>query len=357
MTMIPPPRTLTEEETLASPVATIQPTPTAEPSASNSPGMFNLPSVNMPNVKWNWQNYLTFGKNGASSSNPSPKEKVEEQETQASEEVPPPAPDDVKSDAVEQPRPSMEVEIDSSSLEEALSSEGASSPSPDVAATQRMEVNSVEDQGTSHNEDVESHQPDADGDSLALTVEPVSSSPQSSRTILPRPHPPSSPTPSSPPLPTWSRCKVHMPSSENRYLTETRVVHYCIVRIVASSSFTYFLNSQCFSQRNELMLALLEDPGPASPEELEELLAAAAEDANDLLKDIELTIQNAALSKLSESIPTMSKILQTPDQYAISTDQFMLQSPGFSSDSSHLHNATALMERFVPSLQSHRTHL
>ncbi|KAJ2930830.1 hypothetical protein H1R20_g6261, partial [Candolleomyces eurysporus] len=79
--------------------------------------------------------------------------------------------------------------------------------------------------------------------------------------------------------------------------------------------------------------------------ETDEILSAAAQQATELMDEIELTIQNAALSKLSESLPTASKILQTPDQYAISTDHYMLQSPGFASDSCHLHNSVALFER------------
>lgn len=95
------------------------------------------------------------------------------------------------------------------------------------------------------------------------------------------------------------------------------------------------------------MLALIgvddEETTSLEPDEI----LTAAQQATEMLDDIELTIQNAALSKLSESLPTAIKILQTPDQYAISTDHYMLQSPGFASDSGHLQNSTALFERFA----------
>lgn len=95
------------------------------------------------------------------------------------------------------------------------------------------------------------------------------------------------------------------------------------------------------------MLAVISDPSLPGFTDVEEFLSVAAENANGLLDDIQHTIQSAALNRMSESLPTANKILQTPDRHAISTGQYLLQSPEFSSDSSHLHNAISLFDRYV----------
>jgi hypothetical protein len=94
-----------------------------------------------------------------------------------------------------------------------------------------------------------------------------------------------------------------------------------------------------------MILTLISDPSLPGFTDVEEFLSVAAQHANHLLDKIQLTIQNAALARMSESLPTASKILQSPDQHAISTEQYVLQSPGFASDSGHLQNAISLFER------------
>jgi len=93
------------------------------------------------------------------------------------------------------------------------------------------------------------------------------------------------------------------------------------------------------------MLALLGVDESDQPDFAEDVLSTAARNATQLLDDIELTEQNAGLSKLSESLPSATKILQTPDQYAISTEQFVTQSAEWKGDSSHLWSGVRLLER------------
>ncbi|KAF6761701.1 hypothetical protein DFP72DRAFT_803511 [Ephemerocybe angulata] len=332
MAMIPPP-TAHAEDPIASSVDTIQ-QHNPDSKSKDSTGLFSLPTVNM-NVnmdmrKWNWQSYLTFGKGGAGSSKSKKEESKEEDQKDAEEvPVPPEGKEEVPETSEEDSSsPKSTVELDSKALEDALSSEG----SLRTAATSESEAEHSPEPQEGGETVAENPDPDtdtvdetdapSDEDSAALQADLVSSSPQSSMTILPRPRAPSTRSPT--PVPTFTSRRVYLASSEDSIATKKREVHYYI--------------------RNATMIALVADPGPPSPSEMEEVLSVAAEHVISLLDDIEITTQNAALSKLSESLPTASKILQTPDQYAISTGRYFLQSPGFTSNSSHLQNATALMD-------------
>ncbi|RXW21668.1 hypothetical protein EST38_g4185 [Candolleomyces aberdarensis] len=338
MSMVPPPAAPTEDP-LARSVDTIQPDPPdSDPGESkgNSTGIFGLPAVNvnMDVRKWNWN---PFGKGGSKSAEESAQD--EQKETNATVPDQPPR-DDIEQG--EQPdsahQEATEVQVDSKSLEEALASEGLSStaqpeaeePKEEDQASRKQEPSEVDTLriDTDSSRLTREHSLSVDQENRHLHIDDGTASPQSSKTILPRARFPSSSSRSSTPAPPeFSRCLLYLPSSDDLVVTRKRPVFYYT--------------------RNGTMLALLglEDEESASSE-LDEILSAAAQQATELMDEIELTIQNAALSKLSESLPTASKILQSPDQYAISTDHYLLQSPGFASDSCHLHNSVALFEKF-----------
>ncbi|KAG2011843.1 hypothetical protein CC2G_011911 [Coprinopsis cinerea AmutBmut pab1-1] len=97
-----------------------------------------------------------------------------------------------------------------------------------------------------------------------------------------------------------------------------------------------------------MMLALLgldETGQDGSGESEDDVLSLAAENAIELFDTVELNIQRASESKLAESLPSVTKILQPSDQFAISTGQYTVTNPGFSSNSSHLYNCRALLRR------------
>ena len=54
-----------------------------------------------------------------------------------------------------------------------------------------------------------------------------------------------------------------------------------------------------------------------------------------------------SLRSLSESIPSATKILQPRDRYVMSTGQFSHSSPSFTSNSAHLFNAKAILDKSV----------
>jgi len=72
-------------------------------------------------------------------------------------------------------------------------------------------------------------------------------------------------------------------------------------------------------------------------------LEAAAKGVLSLFDEVDSRICDADQKSLSESLPSATKILQTQDQYIISTGQYTKISPGFSSKSNHLFNAMATL--------------
>jgi hypothetical protein len=106
------------------------------------------------------------------------------------------------------------------------------------------------------------------------------------------------------------------------------------------------------SQKNGFLLALIgiDDVEDGSGVTDDDLLALAAEHAIELFDTVALNIQRVSESEMSDSLPSVTKILQQSDRFAISTGQYSISSPGFSSSSSHLHNARQLLRRYVPML-------
>ena len=79
----------------------------------------------------------------------------------------------------------------------------------------------------------------------------------------------------------------------------------------------------------------------------DDLLALAAEHATELFDTVQLNIHRASESEIADSLPSISKILQPSDRFAISTNQYSVSSAGFSSRSSHLYNARQLLKRYA----------
>jgi len=95
-------------------------------------------------------------------------------------------------------------------------------------------------------------------------------------------------------------------------------------------------------------------------------LQIAAEKSSKLFDDLEAAIFEAGLKKyastcfpfnafktdviinsVSSSLPSATRILQTQDRYLISTGHYTHSSPGFTSTSSHLFNAKAILDKYV----------
>lgn len=283
-----------------------------KPNPNNGSGNFlGMPVVNM-NMdmrKWNWPGYLTFGKGnshkppGERSSNPIPGK--EKPETAANSDV----------------TSQVEVQVNRDALEEAISCDSMSLASR--AGNGSAKEDARVDKPSSVNESDpapgnEQPSPEANQVVLESTKSP-------SVTFSDRPN--SIRPPSPPLLPEFSMTKVHLAPFQDPTNTRRVAIHYHI--------------------RNGFMLALINMQDQADENHEAEAfdLQVAAEEAIKLFEDLESAIYDAGLKSLSESLPSATKILQTQDRYLISARQYMHSSPGFTSTSSHLFNAKAILDR------------
>ncbi|TFK39855.1 hypothetical protein BDQ12DRAFT_681350 [Crucibulum laeve] len=317
LSMIPPaPESFSTNDPLASSVDTIkgkqpqdlsrQNTMKAATSNDTSQNHFmGIPNmnVNMDMRKWNWPGYLTFGR--ASGKNP-PNLLAPESEKKASptEEATP-------------QQSAIEVQVDRSALEEAMSSDS-------ISVTSSKALTEAEDQS----EDVAK----ADSPSMnSITNSPTTDRHPSVEEYEQSPSEPSE-TPSppedvglidAPPLPSFLSMNVHLSRDDPLVTRRTKI---------------YFLI------RDQWLLALPGAEAGDSEDDDNLHLNTAAGKAYQLFDDLESKINERKLASLTESLPTANRILQHVDSHIISAGEFTESSPGFISKSSHLYNAKALQE-------------
>jgi len=242
--------------------------------------------VNMDVRKWNWPGYLTFGKGTAK---------------QGPDQIVIPASEKEKTVTKEEIS-HVEVEVNASALEDAMSS--------DSLSISQLLVH-PEGQG-------EAQATNINGDDFPTPPLPVARSTPDTDSLPPMP-------PSPPPLPEFSMTRLHLAPLHSPMSTTPVTLHYFI--------------------RNQVMLALIEnEENEAGNYDVEaDDLEAAAKDVLRLFDEVDSTIHDAEVKSLSESLPSATKILQPQDRYIISTGQYSQISPGFSSKSNHLFNAMATL--------------
>ncbi|TFK29668.1 hypothetical protein FA15DRAFT_581941 [Coprinopsis marcescibilis] len=321
LTMIPAPH---GEDNMSASIDTIRAlSPTGDPSG---PNIFGIPGVNMEVMdvrKWNWTSYLTFGKGSSSSSHkstPSFSEKQSQEGQNPSAEVQPESQPEPGSESTS----NVETQVDPKALEDALSENVPTTNSIGDASADPAETVTTQDNP------FDAADPDQCQELLRVAV---SSSPNSSLTMSPTARnmsyrPESPPTPPEPP--EFSLLNVRLAPASDPISTSRRTVH--------------------FYTRNGLLLALLgvdemgEKEGILGTTE-DDVLALAAEHADELFDTVELNIEKVSESKLAESLPSATKLLQASDRFIISTGQYTVSTPEFASQSSHLHNAKSLLRK------------
>ena len=284
--------------------------------------------VNMDMRKWNWPGYLTFGKGNGSKQGPDkiPAPTLEKEKTITEQEI-----------------THVEVEVNASALEDAISS--------DSLSVSRLLIH-PEVQG----EDQHETPNDINEDDLPT-------SPSSPLTTPDIDIPPPSP-PSPPPVPEFSMTRLYLAPLHSPTSTTPVTIHYFIVSM--SACFPALLLTK--HKRNQVMLALIKNEENAAENYDVEAddLEAAAKGVLSLFDEVDSRIyyadqnrcvyiihivfnlkMNTTKYSLSESLPSATKILQTRDQYIISTGQYSKISPGFSSKSNHLFNAMATLSSLV----------
>ncbi|KJA28021.1 hypothetical protein HYPSUDRAFT_34294 [Hypholoma sublateritium FD-334 SS-4] len=305
--------------TLASSVDTIKgkyaPNSNSRGQSSQDGGVNFLPNMptinmNMDMRKWNWPGYLTFGK-GSSSKNAlekDPKDKTEQPPAEATTSAP-------RTELRQ-----VEVDFNAEALEDAISSDSMSILSKDRYG----QTNTAEDAHVESSSPKSEHGSTSDdGDSVTGELSLDSSSPVSP--LLFSELTEETPPPSPPPIPEFSTIQLYAAPSNDPTATRKVTINYLI--------------------KNTLMLALItrrngtdEDQGAAD-------IQAVAERCTKLFDDLESCTDDINIKSISESIPSATKILQPRDRYAISTGQFSHSSPSFTSNSAHLFNAKAILDK------------
>ncbi|KAF9563073.1 hypothetical protein CPC08DRAFT_741944 [Agrocybe pediades] len=332
--MIPPPRppvdTSRSSDTLASSVDTIRGkrplgTTVANPNdarlrernvskhlgGNDGASIFGI-NMDMKHLKWNWPGYLTFGKGNVTKP---PLDKSINAPTQApSSSAVAAAPDAsaeqenvTNSEATEDDKIQVEVAADAEALEDAISSNAMS--------LVKEENQNSDEQGNAGIEE-SAQETNDDNDAGSRTISSTFSDPDKRDNL--------------PALPEFSMTRLHLAPSRDPTSTRKVTIHYLI--------------------RDGLMVALIntEDLEREAHEENDsddsEELHIAAEKSTKLLDDLEVAIYESNLKNVSSSLPSATKILQTQDQYLISTGHYTHISPAFTSTSSHLFNAKATLE-------------
>ena len=295
--------------------------------------------VNMDIRKWNWPGYLTFGKGNGSKRGP---DKVATPTLEKEKTI------------TEQEISHVEVEVNASALEDAISS--------DSLSVSRLLIH-PEGQGEDQHETPNY----INGGDLPTSPSPPLTTTGSAPDI--DGPPPSPPSPSSPPpLPEFSMTRLYLAPLHSPTSTTPVTIHYFIVSM--SACFPTLLLTK--HKRNQVMLALIknEENAAESYDVEADDLEAAAKGVLSLFDEVDSRIyvadqercvyiihlvfnlkMDTTIYSLSESLPSATKILQTRDQYIISTGQYTKISPGFSSKSNHLFNAMATLSSLVLSLE------
>ncbi|RDB15779.1 Vacuolar fusion protein CCZ1 [Hypsizygus marmoreus] len=271
--------------------------PKGQDSSANT--FLGMPTVTM-NVNWSWPGYLSFGRG------PGKRTALEDPR-----KIPIPI-DPLKTTETRPPEPV----VDTSALEDAISGNMSISPSPSTETNSSgvdttpapseeiatsptsAEAVDVTTSNGSHTNDTHAFT-DADSASLAPSIH--SSVPS---------------TPESPP-PEFSTTSVYLSEPDTPLITARSKVHYV--------------------QKGQTMLAVVgldEEVATGSPD--------LARTALTLLDEIETVITTDLVKLNSDLLPSASKILQPTDSHIISSNQYTVSSPGFSSKSSHLFAAQEL---------------
>ncbi|KAF8966338.1 hypothetical protein BDZ97DRAFT_1809094 [Flammula alnicola] len=308
--------------TLASSVDTIRgkrPPEASSKGSSNADGGVNflgMPAINM-NMdmrKWNWPGYLTFGKGNSSKSSP------DQSSTSTSEEKkeePLPAPDTIPREPSQ-----VEVEVNTEALEDAIASDSLSIASKDrngltdsEGATDASPPPDARETDTASNGDGPIARDFALESPKAMT---------SSRSEIFSNHTEDTPPPSPPPFPEFAMTKLHLAPYQDPTVTRRVTISYLIVVhpfFFLEPSFDVYVDHL----ESELMLALI--------------------NTKDEMDESQENIKSSNFHSVSDSLPSATKILQPQDRYLISTGQYTHGSPGFTSTSSHLFNAKAILDK------------
>ncbi|KAF8906236.1 hypothetical protein CPB84DRAFT_1813866 [Gymnopilus junonius] len=319
--MIPPvqpSRSSDTLNTLASSVDTIKGKRSSESksapntNAASSVGFLGIPSVtvNMDPKKWNWPGYLTFGK--GSSAKP-PVDKLPGTEPKDSQDA------GSVSTVKEQEASRLQVEVNAEDLEDAMTSDSLSTASKPRNSSNVVEGGEIAERPELNDPPAAIvHSTEADvmlkpTDSKALSSNLSNLSEEMK-------------FPSPPPYSEFTMTNLNLSSAQDPTSTKRVAIHYFI--------------------RTEFMLALINNQDDAAVDEDDDAadLQIASEKATKLLDDLESTIYHSSLQNLTDSLPSATKILQTQDRYLISTGQYTHGSPDFSSTSSHLFNARAILD-------------
>ncbi|KAF9530489.1 hypothetical protein CPB83DRAFT_851016 [Crepidotus variabilis] len=270
---------------------------------------------NMDPTKWQWPGYLTFGKKNT------PKPPIPRQT------VTPPV-EDFEDKTVGKATDSSDNadtgQIDARAEESTVSS--APTPIKRLEVTQvEAEVNAEDLQDAIQSDSMSMGSKGAESlkhEPSGIINQYIASSSQSAST----PSEEERSLPSTPPLPEFSMTKVHLAPFDDPTATRRVSIHYLVM--------------------SDLMFALpitqtLCDEG----QDLENTdLQYAIENVVSLLSEIESVAREQSLKSISESLPSANKILQPQDRYLMSTSQYTLGSPNFSSKSGHLFSAKAILD-------------
>jgi len=269
-------------------------------------------NMNMDVRKWSWPGVLTFGRNQRKKLPELPKD--EEGLERKGEESPKEAGDIEDTQAVS-------VKVDTSSLEDAMTSDARSVPAASVATSALAETDTnmipTPDSDTAGDPEAttEGHIYPASQPDIALPSSNAISSYLKDETSPP------SQTSLSAPRPEFSSTMVHLPLGDNLLLTKWRKVLYL--------------------RNHDMVVALIE--GPSGNNRVHDL-SLVANRCIRLLEDIH-TAAEAESETTSASLPSATKILQPKDRHMISSDHFTDSSPGFAPKSEQFYNGKQLLDK------------
>ncbi|KAG6908786.1 hypothetical protein DXG01_003315 [Tephrocybe rancida] len=275
------------------------------PKGLSTSSFLGMPAVNM-NVKWGWPAALTFGK--GSSKRPS----LEESKLGPGKDK----------EAGPAPETTAEaVALDHGALEDAMSDDVSREHDSSSTAIDGPSISPPKDMDAEHTIDAPSDSTDKveddshasrtlhDGQSCA---EVESASAMFSATVAEPMIPPQLP-------PTFSHINVHLPSPDDPKITKRQKVYYII------------------NEQNMLALVGLgEESGDSDP--------GLSQSALILLDDIEALLLAELSKTLTPDQLTLSKILQPTDTHIVSTGQYTISSPNFSTKSGYLYDAEELQK-------------
>ncbi|EMD38908.1 hypothetical protein CERSUDRAFT_104200 [Gelatoporia subvermispora B] len=324
-----------------------------EPSRAVSPSTFlAMPSMNlgvgmdMRGLKWGWPGYLTFGKGSRPASLPtspaeapvrlpsmSPEQKADEHEAQVDDDAGAAgARADVK-------LRKLEVDVDTESLLEAISSVNAHTPSPregspvSTAPTKDTPELGIQSKRTHPSQAVHTGEGDPPADNASLqSQQDASDAADNDAEGTTRPSSPETPQQSASTntifpdtLPPFLSARVHLPDLTSAGQMQRRRVWH-----LTKETITIALIAQ-------------DDEAAEPPCRVEQVadLISAVRDALAESQNKEINLSRGA----EAAIPTATKILQPQDKHVISKGEYtMSNNAGFSCNSEHLFYGKQMLE-------------